>query len=112
MSISKFGFGLIAGFAAGMAVSLFKDENGQRLGAPLKRDLESFQHDAMSLLDGINKAKQASADLMANMPAAERAISDIGDDVHHYEERTAPIINNIKRDADEVDDDLEDPKSE
>ena len=46
------------------------------------------------------------------MPAAERAISDIGDDVHHYEERTAPIINNIKRDADEVDDDLEDPKSE
>ena len=112
MSISKFGFGLMAGFAAGMAVSLFKDENGIRLGATLKGDLESLHHDSMSLLDGINKAKHARADLMANMPAAERAISDIGDDVHHYEERTAPIINNIKRDADEVDDDLENPKSE
>ena len=91
MSISKFGFGLMAGFAAGMAVSLFKDENGQRLGAPLKRDLESFQHDAMSLLDGINKAKQASADLMANMPAAERAISDIGDECWFLFQMIKPI---------------------
>lgn len=104
--MNKFGFGLLAGAAAGFVASLLKNDQGQRLGAPIKRDADSFMHDAKSLANGIQSAKQASQDLTKTLPAAERAVSDISDNVSHYGERIQPIVSNIESDAQNIENDL------
>lgn len=104
--MNKFGIGLVAGLAAGFVASLVKKDDGQRLGAPLKRDVDSFMHDAKSLANGIQNAKKASQDLASSLPEAERAVSDISDDVSHYSERIQPIVSNMESDAQNIETDL------
>lgn len=104
--MSKFGFGLVAGVAAGFVASLLENDEGQRFGAPLKRDVDSFMHDAKSLTNGIQNAKKASQDLVNGLPDAERAVSDISDDVSHYSERIQPTVSNITAGAQNIETDL------
>ncbi|MGQ5709655.1 hypothetical protein [Lactobacillus sp. PSON] len=105
--MSKFGLGLAAGAAAGFVLSLFKDQNGNRLGASIKRDFDSFMYDAESLAEGIQNAKKASYELTQSLPQAERAVSDISDDVSHYSERIAPDVTNIEKSAQKIETDLD-----
>ncbi|RVU70581.1 MULTISPECIES: hypothetical protein [Lactobacillus] len=93
--MKNFGLGLFLGAAAGVALSLIKDEHGVRLGQPLKENIAGMQDAGESLADGIAKAKKASQELSANLPAAERAVSDISDDVKHYQNHIAPNLKEI-----------------
>lgn len=97
--MKKFGLGLFLGAAAGFALSLLKDENGNRFGKPLKEDIQGMESAAEDLADGINKAKKASQDLQNAMPAAQRAINDISDDIANYQTHTANTIENIEHQA-------------
>ena len=105
--MSKFGLGLVAGAAAGFVISLFKGQDGKRLGAPIKRDFDSFMYDAESLAEGIQNAKKASQELTQSLPEAQRAISDISDDVKHYGERIEPDVNNIEKSTHKIEADLD-----
>ncbi|GAA3626933.1 hypothetical protein GCM10022297_01900 [Lactobacillus hamsteri] len=100
--MNKFGLGLFLGATAGFVLSLLKDENGNRFGKQLKEDVQGMEDAAGSLADGINKAKKASQDLQLAMPAAQRAINDISDDVANYQTHTANIMENIEYQAKKI----------
>ena len=100
--MKHFGLGVIIGTAAGFAISLLKDENGNRLGKPLKEDIDEFQKASVNLVDGLNKAKKASQDLNAALPEAEKAIEGISEDVNTYQIHTERTIKNLQADAEEI----------
>lgn len=94
--MKHFGLGLLLGATAGLLASFLKDENGERVGAPLKHEVEGLKDDAQHLATGLNKAKKASAELRQNMPVAQRAISDIETEVSRYQDHTDRIVKNME----------------
>ncbi len=100
--MNKFALGLVVGSAAGFVFSLFKDENGNRVGKPLKREYDGFKHDATDFKHSIQSFKNSSNKLNDSLPTAQRAVSDIGDEVNHYQTRSNKILKNMKKQSDQL----------
>lgn len=96
MKYSSLGFGLVFGTAAGLVISLFKDQNGQRLGAPLKKSFEETKNEASHLANSIHHAKEAAERLNQALPEAQRGIDDISSDIKNYQRNTRHITNEIE----------------
>ncbi len=100
--MKHFALGLILGGVTGLLASFLKDENGQRIGAPLKENFAGLQDDAKQLKHGLNKAKKAAAELHQDLPAAKRAVSDIADDVDRYQDHTEETIDDIEKQVQKI----------
>lgn len=94
--MKHFGLGLLIGSTIGLFASFLKDDKGERVGAPLKKEFLAFKEDVTHLSASLKKAQRASAELRRNMPAAQRAITDINDDVAHYQDHTQRALNQIE----------------
>ena len=55
--MKSFSLGLVFGTCAGLVFSLFKDQNGDRLGTNLKSNLIDTKNDATNLQQSLEKAK-------------------------------------------------------
>ena len=100
--MKSFSLGLVFGTCAGLVFSLFKDQNGDRLGTNLKSNLIDTKNDATDLQQSLEKAKEAANRLNENLPAAERAINDIEDDVKNYQDHTKYALNEIQYHTDQI----------
>ena len=57
--MKSFSLGLVFGTCPGLVFSLFKDQNGDRLGTNLKSNLIDTKNDATNLQQSLEKAKEA-----------------------------------------------------
>lgn len=108
--MKHFSLGLLFGATAGLVLSLVKDQNGERLGQPLKKGYDEGVDEAKDLKGSINKAKDASQRLAENMPAAKEAISGIADDVENYQSHSKRIVDEMNYRAKKIQDKM--PKEE
>ncbi|MCH4004140.1 MAG: hypothetical protein LKH59_05240 [Lactobacillus crispatus] len=105
--MKHFLLGTVFGAAAGLVFSCMKDSNGNRPGKPLKDEFDAIKHEGQRFNAALQKARKASAELNAQMPEAERTVSDISDSVEHYSEHIQPIVNRMEKKSDELNQDLE-----
>lgn len=110
--MKHFGLGLIFGVSAGLVLSLFKDKNGDRLGKPLKENVAALKTDATALSHSIAKAKKASQELNASLPAAAKAIDGIATDVEDYQNHTANTISRMENTTQRIQNKFEDSKKD
>lgn len=94
--MKHFLFGLLLGSSLGLLSSFLKDENGQRVGKPLKDEIEGLRSNRAELSSSLKKAKRARNKLAAGLPAAKRAISDIQDEVTHFEQHSQRTVNDLQ----------------
>lgn len=99
--------GTIFGAAAGLVFSCMKDADGNRVGKPLKDEVDALKHETSRFSIALQKAKKASQELNEQMPAAQRTISDLNDDVEKYSRHIQPTVDRIKQKGDEINQDLD-----
>lgn len=104
--MKHFLLGTILGTAAGFVFSCMKDSDGNRFGKPLKDEVEAFKHEVGRFNTALQKAKKATQELNEEMPAAQRTISDLSDDVEKYSRHIQPTVDRIKQKGDEINQDL------
>lgn len=105
--MKHFGLGLVFGLSAGLVLSLFKDENGERLGQPLKKGYDEGVDEAKNLKSSFDKAKDASQRLKENMPAAQAAITGIANDVENYQAHTERTVKDLEHQANKIQEKLD-----
>ena len=104
--MKRFLLGLVFGSAAGFVFSCLKDSNGDRPGKPLKEEFDAVKHEAGHFSTALQKAKKATQELNEQMPAAQRTISDLSDNVEKYSRHIQPTVDRIKQKGDEINQDL------
>ena len=76
-----------------------KDSDGNRPGKPLKVEFDALKHESNRFATALQNAKQASRELSEQLPAAQRTISDISDDVEKYSRHIQPTVDRMKQKA-------------
>lgn len=110
--MKNLGLGLLLGATSGLILSLIKDENGNRLGKPLKVNAEAINHEVSNLKDSIANAKTASHKLAGELPEARRAVSDITDDVRKYQRHSQNDLDEMKYRVNQINNHLASDKEE
>ena len=104
--MKRFLLGTVFGAAFGFVFSCFTDSDGNRPGKPLKVEFDALKHEGNRFATALQNAKQASRELSEQMPAAQRTISDISDDVEKYSRHIQPTVDRMKQKGKEVNQDL------
>lgn len=105
--MKHFLLGSVLGATAGLIFSCMKDDKGNRPGKPLKVEFDGLKHDTQSFARALKKTKQASQELNAQMPEAQRTISDMGNDIEKYSRHIQPTVDRLKQKGEEMNQDLE-----
>ena len=100
--MKKFTLGFILGASAGLLASFLKNEDGSRVGAPLKAEFDGLKDDFQDLSNGVNSAKNALADLEKNLPDASKTIDEIGNDIRHYQDQSSRTIEELEKATDNL----------
>ena len=82
--MKRFLLGTVFGATFGFVFSCMRDSDGNRPGKPLKVEFDALKHESNRFATALQNAKQASRELSEQLPAAQRTISDISDDVEKY----------------------------
>lgn len=104
--MKHFLLGTVFGAAFGFVFSCMKDNDGNRPGKPLKVEFDALKHESNRFATALQNAKQASRELSEQLPAAQRTISDISDDVEKYSRHIQPTVDHMKQKGEEVNQDL------
>lgn len=104
--MKRFLLGTVFGAAFGFVFSCLTDSDGNRPGKPLKVEFDALKHEGNRFATALQNAKQASRELSKQMPAAQRTISDISDDVEKYSRHIQPTVDRMKQKGEEVNQDL------
>lgn len=97
--MKHFLLGTVFGAAFGFVFSCMKDNDGNRPGKPLKVEFDALKHESNRFATALQNAKQASRELSEQLPAAQRTISDISDDVEKYSRHIQPTVDRMKQKA-------------
>lgn len=105
--MKRFLLGTVFGAAAGFVFSCMKDSDGNRPGKPLKVEFDALKHEGNRFATALQNAKQASSELSKQLPAAERTISDLSDDVEKYSRHIQPTVERMKQKGEDINQDLD-----
>lgn len=100
--MKHFLLGTVFGAAFGFVFSCMKDNDGNRPG----KEFDALKHESNRFATALQNAKQASRELSEQLPAAQRTISDISDDVEKYSRHIQPTVDRMKQKGEEVNQDL------
>lgn len=104
--MKRFLLGTVFGAAFGFVFSCLTDSDGNRPGKPLKVEFDALKHEGNRFATALQNANQASRELSEQMPAAQRTISDISDDVEKYSRYIQPTVDRMKQKGEEINQDL------
>ena len=109
--MKHFSLGLAVGAGFGVVLSLFKDQNGNRLFPSVQKPINSVKEDINDLAISNKKLKTAKQELKESLPEAKRAISELQNEVEYYhiginrviarlKDKASAINRNIENEAD------------
>lgn len=100
--MKHFSLGLAVGAAFGMVLSLFKDQNGNRLGKPLSDQFQGTKEDANSLKKAIANLKRAKQNLVAALPQAEKTYTELENEIEYYQMGISRLLKDLQERADSL----------
>ncbi|MBC6342905.1 hypothetical protein ERK18_07825 [Lactobacillus kimbladii] len=105
--MKHFSLGLAVGAGFGFVLSLFKDQNGNRLFPSVQKPINSVKEDINDLAVSNKKLKTAKQELKESLPEAKRAISELQNEVEYYQISINRIIAKLKGKASAINRNIE-----
>lgn len=97
--MKHFSLGLAVGAGFGMVLSLFKDQNGHRLGRPIQKQFSGTKNDLDDLTQAINKLKIAQQELTDALPNAQIAYTELEKEIEYYQISISRLISKLQEQA-------------
>lgn len=94
--------GMAIGAALGIALSLYKDKNGNRPCPELRDQLQGIRSDAEDISIATNNLKAASRKLQGNLPRVKKSISDMQNAIRYYQVSTSYARKRLKTKINEL----------
>ena len=105
--MKHFSLGLAVGAGFGVVLSLFKDQNGNRLFPSVQKPINAVKEDINDLAISNKKLKTAKQELKESLPEAKRAISELQDEVEYYQIGIKRVIARLKGKASAINRNIE-----
>ena len=105
--MKHFSLGLAVGAGFGFVLSLFKDQNGNRLFPSVQKSINSVKEDINDLAISNKKLKTAKQELKESLPEAKRAISELQNEVEYYQIGINRVIARLKGKASAINRNIE-----
>ena len=105
--MKHFSLGLAVGAGFGVVLSLFKDQNGNRLFPSVQKPINSVKEDINDLAISNKKLKTAKQELKESLPESKRAISELQNEVEYYQIGINRAIDRLKGKASAINRNIE-----
>ena len=94
--MKRFSLGLVVGAGFGVILSLFKDQNGNRLFPPVQKQIKSLKEDISDISAASSKFKTAQQELKKSLPRAKKAVSELQNEIAYYQISINRIVGKLK----------------